>query len=104
MVRGLEFADNNGLLTSVHICLFIRIGDRELAFRVVTSDILEHSVTLPYGLVIVPMINEGRDTSIGHECDIGFTLLLLFREIEGAYSAGYGQILRREASLLLTYT
>jgi len=84
---------------SIHVCLFIKIGDGELAFGVVTSDVLEHSVTLPDGLVIIPIIDKNKNPSIGHEKDIEFALVFLFSEVKEMFLIGKPQLIKNDKNL-----
>ena len=96
-------------LTGVQIGLLLLIGIEELPLGIeALGNILEDSVALPDDLVVVRVVDEGRDTPIRVELAILLGLVLLLGEVEDDFTKQgiskiatrpYGALLVRETKL-----
>jgi hypothetical protein len=73
--------------TGVQIGLLLLVGVEELPLSVETlGNILENSIALPDHLVVVGVVDKGRDTPIGIELAILLGLVLFLCEVKDDFT------------------
>ena len=81
--RSIPEISMRGRRTSVKISLFLGIGDKKLLVGIVAlSNVLENGIALPDDLVIVRVVDEGRDATVGVQLAILFRLVLLLCKVK----------------------
>jgi hypothetical protein len=76
-------------LTGIKVCLLLLVGHQKRLLGIVAlGDVLENGIALPDHLVVVRVVDESGDTTVGVQLAVFFGLLLLLSKVKDDLTVG----------------